>query len=374
MQLHNQPSVSVIIVNFNGERYLANCLTSVLNTAYSNLEVILVDNGSSDSSMEIAQAFKGDSRLKLVQSQVNVGFSGGNNLGFNHSSGDYIAFLNNDTIVEPDWLSRLVEAMQNDDTIGLAQSKILTIDGKKIQTVGWLFSNYLITKHQLCENKPCTLKLQPVFEISFVCGASMIIKRELVDEIGLFDSTIPFYYDDTLLSLKAWLAGKRVVTVSNSKIRHVGGASSAWNIELITLNLLKAKICLMFDTYYHLDELARAISVNVLSTTVNALFSLKRKNIEIIYANTQGFVWGLKNFRYLWQNRLNRWSKSKISAEKLKEKFVRISLPLPFYVMPSKLANDSFVSEVIKYEKKLLQVCPILATDSSGLFCLEKNR
>jgi GT2 family glycosyltransferase len=352
--VHNYPLVSIIIVNFNGEDYLAHCLSSVLNTNYQNFEVILVDNASTDSSLEIAQKFKGDPRFKIIENKVNTGFSGGNNLGFGYSRGNYVVFLNNDTIVNDDWLSYLVEALQNDDTIGLAQSMILTIDGKMIQTGGWLFSDYLITKLMIGEKKHSNVDFQPIFEISFVCGASMVIKRDLIKEIGLFDSSVPFYYDDTLLSLKTWLADKKVVTVSKSKIRHIGGASRAWNVELITYNLLKANTRLIFDIYYQLDELAIALLLNVISTTINALFCLKRKNIAVIYANTRGFLWALKNLRYLWQNRLVHWRNTKITPKKLKENFIRIKIPIPFYIIPSKLTNAYIDFELSKYENSLL--------------------
>jgi GT2 family glycosyltransferase len=260
---HNEPFVSVIILNFNGKRYLGNCLSSVFKTAYGNFEVILVDNASSDKSIEDAQAqFGSDRRLKIVHNTSNLGFSGGNNVGFTHAKGEYVAFLNNDTIVDPNWLRFLVETMQNDHSIGLAQSMILMINGDKIQTAGWLFSDHLVHKYGLAENKNSRLQLKPVFEVSVASGASMMTRRSLIKEIGLFDPAIPFFYDDTLLSFKVWLANKRVVTVSDSKIRHVQGATSTWNVQNTTYNLLKAKICLTFDIYYSLNDLAKAFAVN----------------------------------------------------------------------------------------------------------------
>lgn len=354
--LNADPFVSVIILNFNGERFLENCLSSLLNTNYSNFEVILVDNGSTDSSLKIVkESFGTDSRVRIVKNEINLGFSGGNNVGFKYSKGDYIAFLNNDTIVDRDWLAYLVDAMQNDASIGLAQSMISGINGEKIQTAGWLFSDYLVLKYALGENKPNSIKFQPIFEVSVASGASMIVKRALIEEIGLFDSKIPFFYDDTLLSFKVWLANKRVVTVSNSKIRHIGGAASAWNIERTTFNLLKAKICLMFDVYYRVSELSRAMIINAFSLAINSMFYLKRKNLSVVYANFHGVLWGLSNFRYLWRNRINHWNKTKISPKNLQQKFIRIKLPTPFYIMPSKLGSNCFAFEVDKYEKMLTQ-------------------
>ena len=89
--LESPPLVSVIILNYNGESYLDNCVASVLKNSYPNFEVLLVDNASTDLSVKNAmQTFGGDSRLRFIQSEKNLGFSGGNNLGFSHSKGDYI--------------------------------------------------------------------------------------------------------------------------------------------------------------------------------------------------------------------------------------------------------------------------------------------
>jgi GT2 family glycosyltransferase len=354
--LETQPFVSIIILNYNGERYLDNCLASVLKNDYKNFEVVLVDNASTDLSIKNAmQTFGSDTRVKLVQSQKNLGFSGGNNLGFAHSKGDYLVFLNNDTVVDAQWLTHLVNALQTDESIGLAQSTILMIDGKKIQTAGWLYSDYLVQKYGLAENKTSSLRLQPIFEVSVASGASMITRRALINQIGLFDPTIPFFYDDTLLSFKVWLANKRVVTVSDSKIRHIQGATGVWNIQRTTYNLLKAKMCLMFDIYYKIGDLAKGLSVNIFSIAINSLFFLRKKNLAVIFANIQALTWSLKHFRYLWRNRLNHWAKTKISPEELQEKFVRINLPLPLYLVPSKLSISRYAFETGKYESALTQ-------------------
>lgn len=349
-----QPFVSIIILNYNGERYLDDCIASVLKNDYQNFELLLVDNASTDLSVKNAlQAFGSDTRLRLVQSEENLGFSGGNNLGFNHAKGDLIVFLNNDTVVDSQWLIHLVNALETDDSIGLAQSNILMIDGQTIQTAGWLYSDYLVQKYGLAENKNSNLKLKPIFEVSAASGASMITRRRLIEQIGLFDPTIPFFYDDTLLSFKVWLANKRVVTVSNSKIRHIQGATSAWNLKRTTYNLLKAKICLMFDVYYEINDLAKGALVNVFSIAVNSLFFLRKKNLAVIFANVEALLWSLKNFRYLWQNRLSHWAKTEMSPKKLQEKFVRIRLPLPLYLVPSKLGISRYTFEAWKYESSL---------------------
>ncbi|MCL5877816.1 MAG: glycosyltransferase family 2 protein [Candidatus Bathyarchaeota archaeon] len=348
------PLASVIVLNYNGKDYLANCIESVLKNEYENFEVILVDNASTDNSLKTAQQlFGNDPRLKILQNPANLGFSSGNNIGFEHCHGEYVVFLNNDTIVEKDWLTNLVAAMEEDPSIGLAQSKILMMDSQKIQTAGWLFSNYLVRKQALGENKDQETRFQHTFEVSVASGASMIAKRALIKEVGLFDPKIPFFYDDTLLSFKVWLANKRVVTVENSRIRHMMGATSVWTLERTTFNLLKAKICLTFDIYFKLGELLKAAFVNFTNTTINSLLALKRKNLPVVYANMHGLTWALGNLKYLWRNRQTHWSTTKISPEALKERFVRLNIPLALYLIPSKLSNECFASAVRQYENAI---------------------
>jgi len=349
-----QPLTSVIILNYNGKNYLNNCLASVLKNNYSNYEIILVDNASTDGSLQTAEhRFSDDPRLKIVKNTSNLGFSGGNNIGYSHCQGEYIVFLNNDTTVDAVWLTNLVDALQNDHTIGLAQSKILMMDSDKIQIGGWIFSDYLVRKHPLAQNQSSRLKFKPCFEVSVASGASMITRRSLIEEYGLFEAKIPFFYDDTLLSVKAWLAGKRVVTITDSQVHHIMGATSAWNVEKTTFNLLRAKICLLFDVYYQPGELIQAIFVNTVDTLISTLHALKGKRLPVVYANIHGFTWMLGNLRFLWQNRHIRWSKPKITPQELKEKIVKIHLPVSMYILPSKLSKNTFASATTKYEHKL---------------------
>ena len=350
------PFVSIIVLNYNGQEYIANCLDSILKNSYSNFELIVVDNASTDNSLKIIKdQFSSEPRVKIITNPTNLGFSGGNNIGFEQSKGQYIVFVNNDTTVPPNWLTPLVEAMENDPTIGVAQSMVYTIDGKKIQTAGFLYSNGLIKKEQLFLGKSSDITFEPVFEVSFVCGASMIIRRGILERMGAFEPKIPFFYDDTLLSLKTHFSGNKVVTVSASKIYHVGSASDVWKIRFTTYHLLKANIALLFDVYFNKTELARALMFNGFYILNSSVFNLQKKNVSAILGNFDAFVWSLRNLRYLWQNRLEHWSRTRISPEELKQKFVRVNLPMPFYLFPSKLNSDRYTYAIRRQEKAVLK-------------------
>lgn len=353
MSTHN-PLVSVVILNYNGRDCLENCVNSVLKSQYDNFEVILVDNASTDGSIERARdIFGNNERLTILRSNLNLGFSGGNNLGFARSKGTYIVFLNNDTLVEPTWLRALVDAMENDPSIGIAQSLIFNIDGKTIQNGGWLFSNYLIRKCPLCAHQPSTLRFEPIFEISFACGASMMIKREVLETMGGFDPKAPFFYDDTLLTLKTRLMGKRAVTVSDSRISHISGATNVWKIRFTTYHLFKANMLLLLDIYYGKMDLAKALLINLFHSSSTILFNISKNNTAAVIGSAEALIWSLRNVRLLWENRLNHWSKTTINPDSLKDAFVRLKLPSAFFLFPSRLGDDYFTCQIQGYEKRV---------------------
>lgn len=353
----NTPLVSVIILNFNGENYLKQCIFSVLQTKYPNFEIIFVDNASTDSSLKIVEKnFGFDKRLRIFTNGKNLGFSAGNNFGFRNARGQYIVFLNNDTIADPYWLEALVNTMEKDETIGLAGSTILSMDGKKLRGAGGLWSDYLLFLYPVGAGRDGDFEFLPTFEVSFATGCSMMVRKDFIDKIGLFDPEIPYNYDDTLLSLKTWLAGKRVVSVSSSRIRHIGGATTKklWNNQSVMFSLLRAKMCLLFDVYFNLRDLLKAFFILYFSIAIESVFLVREKDLSEILGNFRASKWLFQNFKHVWTNRLEHWSNSKISNEMLVTKFIRIGLRFPLCVTHSELAYSHYHNQCLKYENTLI--------------------
>ena len=123
MNLHStRPMVSVVIPHYGGKDILFECLTSMNICTYPNFEIIVVDNDSSDSSVEFIKT--NFSKVNLIQSEYNRGFAGGCNLGAQHAKGEYLLILNNDTTHEPDWIDHLVARIESDMSISAVQPKI----------------------------------------------------------------------------------------------------------------------------------------------------------------------------------------------------------------------------------------------------------
>lgn len=220
--MQQTPLVSVVVLNYNGMKFVDRCLRSVLNTDYPNFEVIFVDNASTDESLEHAKKkFGRDPRLKFVANDKNYGFARGNNIGLEHARGEYIVFLNNDTEVNPDWLGELIEVMSSDPSIGAAQSKLLAMhDPKRIDACGLMLTPYGFFVERGA-GEIDRGQYDSVTEIFAAKGAVIAIKREILDEVGPFDVDYFIFSEEADLCWRVWLGGYRVVLVPKSVVFHV---------------------------------------------------------------------------------------------------------------------------------------------------------
>jgi GT2 family glycosyltransferase len=217
------PHVSVVLLNYNGRQYIQQCVESVLRSDYSNFELIIVDNSSTDKSIDIIDQ-NTDSRISIIRSSKNLGFAAGNNLGAQYAKGDYLAFINIDTLVDSRWLTELISVMEYDDTIGVAQPKILALDDKEIYDSAGDYIDYF--GHCFRRGGEWHERDQGqydiVHDIFSARGAALITRKEIVEKIGLFDEDFFMTYEDIDFCWRVRLHGKRVVFVPKSIVYHKG--------------------------------------------------------------------------------------------------------------------------------------------------------
>lgn len=220
------PFISIIVVNYNGKKFLDECFTSIFNTKYNNFEIILVDNGSSDGSVEYIKEKYGKKgrKLKILALNENVGYAQGNNEGFKIAKGEYVVFLNNDIRVEENWLKELIDVLEKDKKIGAAQPKLLLDDGIHIDATG-CFIDYMGRVYQRGVFEKDMGQYNFIDEVFYAKGAAIIVRRKVLEEVGLFDPSYFIYYEETDLCWKIWLNGYKVIYVPNSIIYHKGGAT-----------------------------------------------------------------------------------------------------------------------------------------------------
>jgi len=208
---------SVIIVNFNGREALLRCLASVQADLPADCEIVVVDNASSDGSIQAVR--DGFPDVVLVENTVNGGFGAGANSGVLCARGRSLVFLNPDTLARPGWLDALLRPVEGSGSIGLATSRILLAsDPDRLNTCG---NSVHLSGLTLCRGmgRPSATYQEPE-EVNAVSGAAFSIRRELFELLGGFDETFFLYLEDTDLSLRARLAGWRTFYEPSSIVLH----------------------------------------------------------------------------------------------------------------------------------------------------------
>ena len=182
--------VYIIVLNWNGWKDTIECLNSIIESDYSNYEIIICDNASSDNSILEIEKWRAKKKVEviLLKNNSNLGFAGGNNVGIRYALGKgdfkYIWILNNDTVVKRNTLSALVRKMESDNTIGICGSKLMYYDNSdEVQALGGQYNKLLgISKHIIREEDLCKL--------DYVVGASMLISKKFIEEIGLMNDCL----------------------------------------------------------------------------------------------------------------------------------------------------------------------------------------
>lgn len=314
--------VSIIIPNWNGKRYLRDCLEAVRAQTYRDFEVLLVDNASSDSSVEFVKTFFPE--IQVIALSQNQGFSGAANEGIQRAKGEFIALLNNDAKVDPPWLEELVKAIQTSPDIGFCASKILIApQGVKIDTAGDSYTSFgvaLKRGHALSKNRYSRPEL-----VFGACAAAALYRRSLFYEIGLFDEDFFCTYEDVDLSFRAQLSGYRCLFVPGAVVHHIGGGTlgqdnhfTAYygqrNLESVLFQNMPASLLLKYLPV-HCSYLILAFLHNLfkgrggvfLQAKRDALLQIervlaKRKEVQAKRRVTLEYLEGILDRRSLWQH------------------------------------------------------------------------
>jgi GT2 family glycosyltransferase len=215
------PLVSVIVVNWNGERLLQPCLAALQRQTYADREIILVDNGSTDSSVSLVR--RKFPEVKIVELPENRGFAGGNNAGLAASRGRVIALMNNDAQADEKWLDHMMQALLSDPRVGMCASKLLFDGSGRIQSAG---DGLTTAGAGYSRGLGRAEAFFPVPDFVFgACAASALYRREMIEEIGFLDEEFFFNDEDTDLNCRAQLAGWKCLYVPDGVVHHKGSAT-----------------------------------------------------------------------------------------------------------------------------------------------------
>lgn len=225
-----EPKVSFIIVNYNGKHHLKECFETIYDLDYpkEKLEIVMVDNGSKDGSIEFVK--KNFSKVKIIKNESNLGFAKPNNQGAAIAEGEYLALINNDMRVNKDWLRTMLKTLEDagDESYACVGSKILNWDGTKLDFAGGAvnFMGFGYQDDYGMPIKEANSKYNTDRDILFACGGALLIDKKVFLEIGGFDEDYFAYYEDTDLGWRLWVLGYKVRFSANSICYHKHNSTS----------------------------------------------------------------------------------------------------------------------------------------------------
>lgn len=221
------PLVSIVIPNWNGKKYLKDCITSLRGQTHNNLEIIVVDNASKDDSVEYLQ--KNFPDTKIIQHRSNLGFGAANNTGISAAQGEYIMMLNNDTRLEPNCIEELIRSIERNKKYGACASKILLENEDNLLDVAGIavcLDGLSIGRGRLESSD----KFNDEEEVFFASDCACLYKKEMLEDIGLtnevYDVDFFAYADETDMGWRAQLAGWKCIYNPKAVVYHLHSASS----------------------------------------------------------------------------------------------------------------------------------------------------
>lgn len=203
--------LSIVIVNINNCKVLQECLKSIYQSTHElDFEIIVSDNGSSDGSQKmVRESFPA---VKLIENKENWGFSAASNQGLRLADARYCLLLNNDTIVKEAAFNKMIDFMDTHPEAGASGPKLSNLDGTPQQQGGRLGKKFWLSKRPIA--------------VDFVIGAALLVKRVVIEKVGLMDENLFFYNDDLDWCMSIRKAGWKVYFLPQAEIMHYGGYSS----------------------------------------------------------------------------------------------------------------------------------------------------
>ncbi|GEM_PF-10249 len=307
----NKPAVTIIVLNHNGFKDTVKCLTSLLKTKYPNFKVFVVDNGSTLNEAKLLASKFTDKRLCFIRFKKNYGFTGGNNRMLARIRTKYFVLLNNDTVVTPTWLEKLVEVAEKNPRIAACQPKIKNLynndyfdyagaSGGFMDKYGFPFCRgrffFSIEKD--------VGQYDDTAEIFWGCGSALLIRTSVCKKIGLFDDFFFAYQEEIDFFFRVQKAGYKVFVVPSSLVYHKGLGTTlagrhAFRIFLVHRNTLA--ICLKYLPL-------RYLLLRPLFDLASILFYLLTNQAYLVFSVIKAYLSCFINLKSIFEKR-NPWSK-----------------------------------------------------------------
>ncbi len=211
--------VSVIVLNYQGKLVLPRCIDCLLRQTHDNYEIIIVDNASTDNSKDSLSRFLSHPSIRWVQSDRNLGVAGGRNLGVSLASGEVVAFIDNDGYAGPEWLEKGLVSLFRDKSIGAVGSLVFFSSKPDTLNGAGGMLNLAGYAKDICFDEPYATAMLPE-NICYPMGCGMIIRRDILEQMGPLDEASLKWFDDVELGVRTWRLGYKVVLAREARVQH----------------------------------------------------------------------------------------------------------------------------------------------------------
>ncbi len=289
--------VSIITVNYN-HSYLTEALLASIATTnlYSNIEIVVVDNGSKENPVpQWQQEFP---EIIFIRSEINLGFAGGNNLGINKATGDYYFLINNDTEVTPNLIDLLIDTLEANEKIGIISPLIKYFQDKKtIQYAGYTELNFNVMRDNCIGEGEIDLGQyhNKCYEVGSAHGAAMMISKSVADKCGLMAENYFLYYEELDWSYRIKNMGYQVWVNTNAIIYHKESMSVGKNSELKVYFMNRNRLLFIRRNGTFLNQIIFFVYFICIVAPRNCIQYLKTKNENFVPVLFKAIWWNFTN-------------------------------------------------------------------------------
>ncbi len=325
-------NIAVVILNYNGKDYLEEYLPSVISNANIPFKLIIADNGSTDDSLSFVRKYYPE--IEIHELEHNYGFAEGYNRVIKALDDfKYIVLLNSDVETDAEWLSPIIELMENDRQIGIAQPKILSYDDKTMFEYAGAAGGYLdLLGYPFCRGRIFDFletdsgQYDDTKEVFWASGAAMVIRKKLFMDLGGFDTRFFAHQEEIDLCWRAKMAGYKVYAVGKSKVYHLGGGTLSYVNPHKTYLNFRNNLMMMLKNDYKRAVLWKFPFRLVLDGVAAVKFLLEGKPKSFL-AILKAHLYIYANLKTIVEKRLSTWNtvkKHKVGSERMAGKYFRL--------------------------------------------------
>jgi len=310
--------VSIIVLNYNSQNFIENCLKSILQIDYPDYEIIFVDNASTDKSVEIAKSILKSSfahSYKIIVNKNNIGTEG-RNIGARYSTGEYLVFLDSDVRVDPQWLKEVLKVFDDDPKVGVVMPKLLSAkDPEILDNAGHYIDVFGITYFIGRLQKEVKYTTRNV--IFGAAGPALVIKSDLFHLLGGFDSDYFLLFEESDLCWRVWISGYKVIFEPKSRVYHWGASSykggKGYNETFL---FVRNRLASMIKNYEIINML-KYVTGNIILMLTLSLLHVIHKDLIRAKATWDGIFYNFKVLKHTLSKRIQVQRLRKVTDSQL---------------------------------------------------------